>query len=64
MIFTVHAFVIAVIGFLSLLLTVAIGSSTKSSVASPLLYTYLATVAILLIAVLLQYRRIYIKFAK
>ncbi len=64
MIFTVHAFVIAVIGFLSLLLTVMVGSSIKSDVASPLLYVYLATAVILVIAVLLQYRRIYIRFVK
>ncbi|MCL5430548.1 MAG: hypothetical protein M1504_03670 [Candidatus Marsarchaeota archaeon] len=63
MIFTVHAFVIAVVGFLSLILTVTIGSSIKSSM-SPLLYVYLATIAILVIAVLLQYRRIYIRFVK
>lgn len=64
MIFTVHTFVIAVIGFLSLILTVSVGSSIKSSAASPLLYVYLGTAVILGIAVLLQYRRIYIRFAK
>ncbi|MHB1830232.1 MAG: hypothetical protein ACYCO0_02470 [Candidatus Micrarchaeaceae archaeon] len=64
MIFTVHAFVIAAIGFFSLLLTIAIGSSIKSSSTSPFLYVYLATLAILCVAVLLQYRRIYIRFVK
>ena len=64
MIFTVHALVMAVIGFLSLLLTVTVGSSVRSSAASPLIYVYLVTLAILGVAVLLQYRRIYIKFSE
>ena len=62
MIFTVHAFVIGAMGFLSLLLTIAVGSSVKGGAASPLMYAYLATLAALIIAVLLQYRRIYIRF--
>ncbi len=40
MIFTVHAFVTAFIGFLSLLLTISIGSSVKGSAASPFLYIF------------------------
>lgn len=64
MIFTVHAFVIAAIGFLSLLLTMTIGASAKGGAASPLLYAYLATLVALVIVVLLQYRRIYIRFTK
>ena len=64
MIFTVHALVMAVIGFLSLLLTVSIGSSIQSRAASPLLYVYLGTAAILVVSVLLLYRRVYIRFAK
>lgn len=64
MIFTVHALVIAFLGLLSLVLTVSIGSSIKSNVASPLLYGYLVIVAILIVSVLLQYRKIYIKFSK
>ncbi len=64
MIFTVHALVLAFIGFLSLILTISIGSGINRRMVSPLLYIYLATVAILVVAVLLLYRRIYIKFAK
>ncbi len=64
MIFTVHAMVIAVVGVLSLLLTISIGTSIKSDTASPFMYAYLATAAILVVSVLLLYRRIYIKFAK
>lgn len=64
MIFTVHAIVIAFTGLLSLVLTLSVGSGIKSSAASPFLYMYLAIIAILVVSVLLQYRRIYIKFAK
>ena len=64
MIFTVHALVIAVVGFMGLLLTVTIGSSIKSNAASPFLYVYLAIVAILIVSVFLQYRRIYVRFVK
>jgi hypothetical protein len=66
MIFTVHALVIAFLGLLSLILTISIGSGIKSSASSPflLLYAYLAIVVILVASVLLQYRRIYIRFAK
>ncbi|MDE1857360.1 MAG: hypothetical protein KGH98_04780 [Candidatus Micrarchaeota archaeon] len=64
MIFTVHALVIAFLGILSLVLTISIGSSIKSSAASPFLYAYLVIIAILVVSVLLQYRRIYIRFAK
>ncbi len=64
MIFTVHALAIAFLGLLSLVLTISIGSSIKSSSASPFLYTYFAIIAILVLSVLLQYRRIYVRFAK
>ena len=64
MIFTVHALVIAFLGLLSTVLTFAIGSSIRSNGSSPLLYLYLAIIAILIVSVLLQYRRIYIKFTK
>ncbi len=64
MIFTVHALVIAFLGLLSLVLTISVGSSIKGSSASPFLYTYFAIIAILILSVLLQYRRIYIRFAK
>ncbi len=64
MIFTVHALVLSVLGFLSLLLTVAIGYSIKSNAASPFLYAYLAIIAILVASVFLLYRRIYVRFAK
>ena len=64
MIFTVHAFVLSVLGFLSLLLTVTIGSSIKGNAASPFLYIYLVIVAILIASVFLLYRRIYVRFAK
>ena len=65
MIFTVHALVIAFLGILSVVLTTSIGSSIKSSGTSwALLYVYLALIAILVVSVLYQYRRIYIKFAK
>ncbi len=64
MIFTVHSLVIAFIGFLSVLLTISIGSNINKTAASQFLYIYLATIAILIISVLFLYRRIYIKFAK
>ena len=64
MIFTVHALVIAFLGFLSLVLTISIGSSIKESPASPFLYAYLAIIAVLVVSVLLQYRRIYIRFVR
>lgn len=64
MIFTVHALVIAFLGLLSLVLTISIGSSIKSNGPSPFLYSYLVIVAILIVSVLLQYRKIYIKFSK
>lgn len=64
MIFTVHALVIAVVGFLSLLLTISIGSSVQNNTASPLLYAYLGVALIMAVSVLLLYRRIYIKFVK
>ncbi len=62
MIFTVHALVIAFLGLLSLVLTISIGYSIQRSSASPFLYVYLAKIAILIVSVLLQYRRIYIRF--
>ncbi len=64
MIFTVHALVLAVVGFMSLLLTITVGASIKSSAASPLLYIYLAVAAVLVISVFLLYRRIYFKLMK
>ena len=64
MIFTVHSLVLAIVGFLSLLLTISIGADIKSGVASPFIYIYLATAATLVVSVLLLYRRIYIRFAK
>ncbi len=68
MIFTVHGLVIAFMGILSLVLTISIGSGMRSNIhgsASPFfLYIYLTLIAILIISVLLQYRRIYIKLAK
>ena len=64
MIFTVHALVVAFLGLLSLVLTISIGSSIKGSAASPSLYAYLAIIAILIVSVLFQYRRIYIRFVE
>ena len=63
MIFTVHALVIAFLGLLSLILAISIGSSVKGNAASPLLYVYFAIIAILIVSVLLQYRRIYVRFS-
>ncbi len=64
MIFTVHALVIAFMGILSLFLTLTIstGYIAHKSGAYPFLYAYLAIVVILIVSVLLQYRRIYIRF--
>ncbi len=59
MIFTVHSLVLAVIGFMSLLLTITIAS--RYAVA---LYVYLAVVAVLIVSVFLLYRRIYIRLSK
>lgn len=59
MIFTVHTLVLAVMGLMSLLLTFSISSRSPS-----FLILYLAAVAILIVAVLLQYRRIYLKLSK
>ncbi len=64
MIFTVHTLVIAVVGFMGLLLTFSIGSGVHNHTVSPSLYLYLITVAVLIVAVFLQYRRIYIRFSK
>ncbi len=64
MIYTVHALVITFLGLISLVLTVAIGTSIQSNTPSFLLYAYLGLIAILGVSVLLQYRRIYIKFVK
>jgi hypothetical protein len=64
MIFTVHALVIAFLGLLSVVLTISIGTGVKSGSISPFLNLYLVIVAILIISVLLQYRRIYMKFVK
>ena len=64
MIFTVHALVVAAIGFLSLLLTISIGASIGKSAASPFLYAYIGTALALVVLVLLLYRRIYVKFSK
>ncbi len=64
MIFTVHALVVAFLGLLSLVLTISIGSSIQTGSSSPFIYIYIAVIAILLASILLQYRRIYIKFSK
>ena len=64
MIFTVHALVIAFLGLLSIALTIAISSSVRGGGVSPFLYLYLVIIGILGISVLLQYRRIYIRFSK
>ncbi len=64
MIFTVHALAVAFLGLLSLVLTISIGFSIKRSSASPLLYVYLVIITVLVVSVLLQYRRIYIRFSK
>ena len=64
MIFTVHSLVIAVIGFLSVLLTFSIASSVRGNAASPFLYVYLATALIMAVSVLFLYRRIYMRFVK
>jgi hypothetical protein len=63
MIFTVHALVIAFMGLLSLVLVLAIGSSSTHAAASQILYVYFILIALLIASVLLQYRRIYLKFA-
>ncbi|MEM0107183.1 MAG: hypothetical protein QXD11_03160 [Candidatus Micrarchaeaceae archaeon] len=63
MIFTIHALIIAFIGLLSMVLAISVGLSIYSKTASPFVYIYLAIVAILVAVVLLQYRRIYIKFS-
>ncbi len=62
MIFTVHSLIIAFLGLLSMVLTISIGSSIKGHETSPFLYLYLIVIAVLVISVLLQYRRIYKKF--
>jgi hypothetical protein len=64
MIFTVHTLVLAALGFMGILLTVSIGYSEQSNAVSPFLYSYLVVVVVLILAVFLQYRRIYIKFSK
>ena len=64
MIFTVHALVIAFLGLLSLILAISVGSGIHSSSASPFLYAYFAIIAILIVSVLLQYRKIYRKFSR
>ncbi|MDE1824891.1 MAG: hypothetical protein KGH61_00160 [Candidatus Micrarchaeota archaeon] len=64
LIFTVHSLVVAFLGILSVVLTISIGSSIRSGVASPLLYIYLVLIAILGVSVLFQYRRIYVRFVK
>ncbi len=64
MIYTVHALVIAFLGLINLVLTIAIGSSIQTNSPSSLLYVYLGLIAILGVSVLLQYRRIYRKFLK
>lgn len=65
MIFTVHSLVVAFLGLLSLILTFSVGSSINSKgTAWWLFYVYLAIIAILIVSVLYQYRRIYRKFVK
>ncbi len=64
MIFTVHALVIALVGFMGLILTITIGTSIHRDAVSSGLYLYLLTVAVLVASVFLQYRRIYIRFSR
>jgi hypothetical protein len=64
MIFTVHALILAAVGLMSILLTVSIGYSEQSNTVSPFLYSYLVVIAILIAAVFLQYRRIYLRLSK
>ncbi|MEM0201094.1 MAG: hypothetical protein QXD23_01690 [Candidatus Micrarchaeaceae archaeon] len=65
MIFTVHSLVIAFLGLLSIILVISIGHSVKGSSSSlSFLYLYTAVIIVLLISVLYQYRRIYVKFSK
>ena len=65
MIYTVHALVVAFLGLLSLVLTISIGSSINSGgTAWTFLHIYLVIIAVLIISVFLQYRRIYIRFMK
>ncbi|MDE1846406.1 MAG: hypothetical protein KGH53_03980 [Candidatus Micrarchaeota archaeon] len=64
MIFTVHALIIAFLGFLSIILTYTVVNSIKNNAASPFFYVYLAVIAILIISVFAQYRRIYHRFTK
>ena len=65
MIFTVHALVIALVGLMSLVLTFSIANSIKSNAASIFpVRVPLAIVAILIVSVFVQYRRIYVKFVK
>jgi hypothetical protein len=64
MIFTVHALILAAVGLMGILLTVSIGYSEQSNTVSPFLYSYLVVVAVLIVSVFLQYRRIYIRFSK
>lgn len=63
MIFTVHALVIAFMGLLSLVLVLAIGSGSTHGAGSQIFYAYFIIIALLIASVLLQYRRIYLKFA-
>ena len=64
MIFTVHALILAMVGLMGILLTASIGYSEQSNTVSPFLYSYLVVVAVLIAAVFLLYRRIYIRFSK
>ncbi len=64
MIFTVHTLGIAALGLMGLLLTFSIADSISAKAVSPFFYSYLIVVAILIIAVFVQYRRIYIRFSK
>jgi hypothetical protein len=48
---------------MSLLLTFSIGYSEQSNTVSPFLYLYLAAFAVLIVAVFMQYRRIYVRFS-
>ncbi len=64
MIFTVHALVIAFLGLMSVFLTISIGISAHKAAVSPFLYSYFVIIALLIVSVLLQYRRIYRKFVK
>ncbi|MEM0111377.1 MAG: hypothetical protein QXK90_01280 [Candidatus Parvarchaeota archaeon] len=63
MIFTVHALVMAFMGVLSIVITISIANDIHSKAFSPFLYSYFVIIAVLIASVLLQYRRIYLRFS-